>query len=156
MWVNGDYRYGISAMDRIVARALETEKVANAMDGWLSQLVPGAATYTYKATPATGTGIGLTEAPRGALGHWAQIGSSKLTRYQVVTPTGWNASPMDDSGQHGAMEQALIGTPVKDIKNPIELLRVVHSFDPCLACSVHLVRPGKTAKICRVDVAAGI
>lgn len=156
MWVNGDYRYGISAMDRIVARALETEKVANAMDGWLTQLVPGAATYTYKATPATGTGIGLTEAPRGALGHWAQIGSSKLTQYQVVTPTGWNASPMDDSGQHGAMEQALIGTPVKDVKNPIELLRVVHSFDPCLACSVHLVRPGKKAKICRVDVSAGI
>jgi hydrogenase large subunit len=156
MWVNGDYRYGISTMDRIVARALETEKVANAMDGWLNELVPGAATYIYKATPATGTGIGLTEAPRGALGHWAQIGSSKLTRYQVVTPTGWNASPMDDSGQHGAMEQALIGTPVKDVKNPIELLRVVHSFDPCLACSVHLVRPGKTAQICRVDVAAGI
>jgi hydrogenase large subunit len=156
MWVNGDYRYGISAMDRIVARALETEKVANAMDGWLNQLVPGTSPYTYKATPATGTGMGLTEAARGALGHWIQIGSSKLTQYQVVSPTGWNASPMDDSGQHGAMEQALIGTPVKDLKNPIELLRVVHSFDPCLACSVHLVRPGKKAEICRVDVAGGL
>ncbi len=156
MWVNGDYRYGISAMDRIVARALEAEKVANAMDGWLSQLVPGGPVYTHKATPSSGTGVGLTEAPRGALGHWAQIGSSRLTQYQIVSPTGWNASPMDDSGQHGAIEQALIGTPVRDLKNPIELLRVVHSFDPCLSCSVHLVRPGKKAEICRVDVAAGV
>ncbi len=156
MWVNGDYRYGISAMDRIVARALEAEKVANAMDGWLNQLVPGGTVYNHKATPSSGTGVGLTEAPRGALGHWAQIGSAKLTQYQVVSPTGWNASPMDDSGQHGAIEQALIGTPVKDLQNPIELLRVVHSFDPCLSCSVHLVRPGKKAEVCRVDVTAGI
>jgi len=155
MWVNGDYRYGISVMDRIVARALETEKVANAMNDWLNQLVPGAASYTYKATPATGTGVGLTEAPRGALGHWLQISSSKLSQYQIVSPTGWNASPMDDSGQHGAIEQALIGTPVRDQQNPIELLRVVHSFDPCLSCSVHLVRPGKRAEICRVHVDAG-
>ena len=66
--------------------------------------------------------------------------------------------PGDDQcgqGQHGAMEQALISTPVKDLQNPIELLRVVHSFDPCLACSVHLVRPGKKAEVCRVDVTAG-
>lgn len=156
MWVNGDYRYGISAMDRIVARALEAEKVANAMDGWLDQLVPGGPVYTHKAPPATGAGIGLTEAPRGALGHWAQIGNSRLAQYQVVTPTGWNASPMDDGGQHGAMEQALIGTPVRDLQNPIELLRVVHSFDPCLSCSVHLVRPGRNAEVRRVDVKAGI
>lgn len=156
MWVNGDYRYGISAIDRIVARALEAEKVANAMDGWLNQLVPGASVYTYKDTPATGTGIGLTEAPRGALGHWMQIGNARLSQYQVISPTGWNASPMDDSGQHGAMEQALIGTPVKDVKNPIELLRVVHSFDPCLSCSVHLARPGDKAEVCRVDVKTGV
>ncbi len=156
MWVNGDYRFGISAIDRIVARVLEAEKVANAMDGWLNQLVPGAAVYTQNTTPVSGTGIGLTEAPRGALGHWVQIGNSKLTQYQIVSPTGWNASPMDDAGQHGAMEQALIGTPVRDLQNPIELLRVVHSFDPCLSCSVHLVRPGKNAEICRVDVKTGI
>lgn len=156
MWVNGDYRYGISAMDRIVARALETEKIADAMDGWLNELVPGGAVYTHKATPNTGTGIGLTEAPRGALGHWAQIGSAKLTQYQIITPTAWNASPMDDSGQHGAMEQALIGTPVSDLQHPIELLRVVHSFDPCLSCSVHMVRPGSKAEVCRVDLTTGI
>jgi hydrogenase large subunit len=156
MWVNGDYNYGISVMDRIAARVLEAEKVANAMDGWLNQLVPGGPVYTHKATPTTGIGVGLTEAPRGALGHWTQIGGSKLTQYQVVSPTGWNASPMDSSGQHGAIEQALIGTPVQDTQNPIELLRVVHSFDPCLSCSVHLVRPGKKAELCRVDMTAGI
>ena len=156
MWVNGDYRYGISAIDRIVARALETEKVANAMDGWLNELVPGGSVYTYKATPTTGTGVGLTEAPRGALGHWARIGSRKLSTYQIVTPTGWNASPLDDNGLHGAMEQALVGTPVGDLQNPIEVLRVVHSFDPCLSCSVHMVRPGNNAEVKRFDVLAGL
>ncbi len=155
MWVNGDYRYGISAIDRIVARALETEKVGDAMNGWLDQLVPGGPVYTHKATPVSGTGVGLTEAPRGALGHWTQIGNSRLTQYQVVTPTGWNCSPMDDTGQHGAVEQALIGTPVRDLANPIEVLRVVHSFDPCLACSVHMVRPGKRATVCLSDGKAG-
>jgi hydrogenase large subunit len=151
MWVNGDYRFGMSVMDRVAARALEAEKVADAMDGWLNQLVPGRAVYTHRATPVTGSGIGLTEAPRGALGHWLQISNSRLSTYQVVTPTGWNASPTDDGGQRGAMEQALIGMPVRDLQNPIELLRVVHSFDPCLSCSVHVVRPGKRAAVCRLD-----
>jgi hydrogenase large subunit len=156
MWVNGDYRYGISAIDRIVARALETEKIANAMDGWLNELVPGGAVYTHKATPLTGSGIGLTEAPRGALGHWVQISNGKLSHYQIISPTSWNASPMDDYGQHGAMEQALIGTTVKDPQNPIELLRVVHSFDPCLSCSVHTVRPGDKRTVSSISVNAGL
>ncbi|MGB2807132.1 MAG: nickel-dependent hydrogenase large subunit, partial [Sedimentisphaerales bacterium] len=90
------------------------------------------------------TGIGLTEAPRGALGHWITATSrGKINRYQVITPTNWNASPKDDLDQNGPIEQALIDTPVADIDNPIEVLRVVHSFDPCLACSVHMLRPGK-------------
>ncbi len=141
MWVNGDYRNGISVLDRLAARALETKKVADAMDGWLNQLVVGGATVTTKAIPTTATGVGLTEAPRGALGHWLQISNSKISRYQVITPTAWNASPMDDAEVKGPIEQALIGTPVADPDQPIEALRVVHSFDPCLACTVHMVRP---------------
>ena len=75
MWVNGDYRQGIGVLDRLVARALEAKKVADAMDGWLNQLVPGAPVYTQNTLPATADGIGLTEAPRGALGHWVHIAS---------------------------------------------------------------------------------
>jgi hydrogenase large subunit len=91
--------------------------------------------------PVTAAGIGLTEAPRGALGHWVQIAKSVIGRYQIVSPTGWNASPKDGLGNAGAIEQAMAGIRVADLARPIELLRVIHSFDPCLACSVHTVRP---------------
>jgi hydrogenase large subunit len=141
MWVNGDYRVGISVMDRLAARALETRVVGDAMKSWLGELQPGAPVCNEGAAPSSAEGIGLTEAPRGALGHWVQISNRRLGNYQMVTPTGWNASPRDDAGKLGALEQALVGTPVKDVNNPLEALRVVHSFDPCLACSVHMVRP---------------
>lgn len=141
MYVNGDYRNGISVLDRLAARVLEAKKVADAMDGWLNQLAVGSPAYQYAATPTTASGLGLTEAPRGALGHWSRIVSGRIDRYQVVTPTNWNASPMDDYQQHGPIEQALIGTPIADVKQPIEVLRIIHSFDPCLSCAVHMVRP---------------
>jgi hydrogenase large subunit len=141
MWVNGNYTNGISVLDRLAARALEAQKVAVAMDSWLDELSPGESVFKYTKTPENASGIGLTEAPRGALGHWIEIKSSKIDRYQIVTPTNWNASPKDDLEQYGAIEQALIGTPVADIEQPIEVLRVVHSFDPCLACAVHMLRP---------------
>jgi len=144
MYVNGDYTRGISALDRIAARAYETKKVADAMDGWLNQIVVGQSAYVYAATPSSATGIGLTEAPRGALGHWITIANSVISRYQVITPTNWNASPKDDLEQRGPIEQALMGTPIANVKQPIEVLRVIHSFDPCLSCAVHMVRPGKT------------
>lgn len=97
--------------------------------------------YSRYTTPAAGSGIGLTEAPRGALGHWVTISGGKLARYQVLTPTCWNASPRDDRGIAGPIEQALLGTPVMDPTRPIEALRVIHSFDPCLSCAVHVMRP---------------
>jgi hydrogenase large subunit len=89
----------------------------------------------------------VTEAPRRALGHWLQITKSKISRYQIITPTCWNASPLDDLGQRGPLEQALLGTPVQDVNQPIEVLRIVHSFDPCLACAVHVMRPKAGARI---------
>jgi hydrogenase large subunit len=141
MWINGDYQRGISVLDRVAARALESKKIADAMNEWLDELVPEDPVYEYRPIPENATGMGMTEAPRGALGHWIEITNSKISRYQVVTPTNWNASPLDDLDQNGPIEQALIGTPVEDIDQPIEVLRVVHSFDPCLACSVHLVTP---------------
>ena len=134
-----------SVLGRHAARALEAKLVADAMVGWLDEeLVVDDSVYAPSDIPRDASGIGLTEAPRGALGHWIDIKRHKIARYQVITPTNWNASPMDDFGQDGPIEQALVGAPITDLNNPIEVLRIVHSFDPCLACSVHMVRPGKT------------
>jgi len=143
MWVNGDYRLGVSVIDRHAARVLETKKVADAMDAWLNELQDGREALRSSSVPATATAEGLTEAPRGALGHWITIRNRVIDRYQVITPTNWNASPMDDLGQRGPIEQALIGTPVADMASPVEVLRVVHSFDPCLSCAVHMMRPDR-------------
>ena len=145
MWVNGRYTNGISAMDRIMARAAETKFVADAMDGWLDQLEPGQPAYTPSEIAASATSAGLTEAPRGGLGHWMDVTNHVISRYQVVTPTSWNAAPKDHQNQRGPMEEALLGVPVPEITKPVEVLRIIHSFDPCLACAVHLLRPGEKA-----------
>jgi len=143
MWMNNFYRNGISVMDRHKARALEAQKVAQQMSIWINSVVTGASGYTRISLPASGTGVGLTEATRGALGHWLNYSSSKATRYQVITPTCWNASPKDDSGNFGPIEKALIGVQVANSAEPIEILRVIHSFDPCTGCSVHVLNPEK-------------
>jgi hydrogenase large subunit len=147
MCVNGDYPTNVSVMDRHDARARETLKVAQAMHTWVAQLNPSGPVYQRYVTPGAGSGIGLTEAPRGALGHWVQISGGKVENYQIVTPTCWNASPRDSAGVRGPVEQALIDTPVSDLQQPIEILRVIHSFDPCLSCAVHVMRPAEGAKI---------
>ncbi|GAB6151349.1 periplasmic [NiFeSe] hydrogenase large subunit [Desulfosporosinus burensis] len=144
MNINGYYNGKVSVMDRIKARALETQKIAEALTGWINQLVPGPSAYQKITTPPdSGTGFGLTDAPRGGLGHWLNISNQKLSSYQVITPTCWNASPRDDKGVPGALEQALIGTQVADPERPIELLRIIHSFDPCTGCAVHVISPEK-------------
>lgn len=147
MWVNGDYQRGISVMDRHRARAAEAAKVARAMLQWVDELRPGAPHYVASSVPTSAAGVGLTEAPRGALGHWMQITGGVISRYQVVTPTCWNASPRDGAGVLGPIEKALIGTPVKSIAEPVEVVRVIHSFDPCLSCAVHVMRPAEDAHV---------
>jgi hydrogenase large subunit len=137
MWINGDYRRGISVMDRHQARSHEASKIAHAMLTWLGQLNLGSPCYTAYTPTTSGAGIGLTEAPRGALGHWLQVANSVVSRYQILTPTCWNCSPRDNAGVAGALEKALEGTPVVDSAQPAEPLRVVHSYDPCLSCAVH-------------------
>ena len=155
MWVNGDYQQGISVMDRHLARAQETFKIASAMRGWVDQLRTGGSVYTPASPPLTATSSGLTEAPRGALGHWLQINNGRISRYQVVTPTCWNASPRDGAGKRGPIEEALIGTPVAKVDQPVEVVRVIHSFDPCLSCAVHVMRPAEGVKIFAVGPVAG-
>jgi hydrogenase large subunit len=147
MWINGDYHRGVSVMDRHLARALEAEKIAEAMTLWLDELTPNQSAYDDSFDQFSGFGVGLSEAPRGALGHWVQINQGKISNYQVITPTCWNASPRDDLDVAGPMEQALIGTPIEDPNQPVEALRVIHSYDPCLSCAVHIIRPDKKTKV---------
>ena len=140
-----------SALGRHAARALEAKFLADAMAGsgggvtsWVDQLVPNAPCYTYKRIPKQiSTGYGLTEAPRGALGHWIKIEGRKVQKYQCVVPTTWNASPKDALGQNGPAEQALIGSTIgtNSTDQIVTILRILHTFDFCIACAIHVVNP---------------
>jgi hydrogenase large subunit len=113
--------------------------VGDHMAEWVLQLKPGEPVCAQYEVPEQAQGMGITDAPRGALGHWIQIEDGKIANYQLVVPTTWNCCPKDEQGQPGPMEQALIGTKVKDPDNPYELVRIVRSYDPCLACSIHTI-----------------
>jgi len=126
-----------SVLGRHAARALECKFILDQCARWLDQAVPDEATFTDFSVPKSGRGHGLTEAARGALGHWIDIDDFKIRNYQCVVPTTWNCSPRDDRGIPGTVEQSLVGLPIADAQNPIEAARVVRSFDPCLACAVH-------------------
>lgn len=135
-----------STIGRTAARAIETKIIADALPGWnnslLTRLNAGNRVNRNSFTmPTAGTGVALNEAPRGALGHWLTYAGSKITNYQMVVPSTWNFGPRDANGVAGPVEQALMDTPVADQNQPLEVLRVVHSFDPCLACAVHLFDP---------------
>lgn len=129
-----------SVLGRHVARAVETKYIADSMHDWLLQLKPGESSYVDYSIPDESQGVGLVEAARGALGHWIEIKDKKIANYQCVVPSTWNLSPRDDSGQPGPVEQALIGTKIKDKSNPFEVVRIVRSFDPCIACAVHCIK----------------
>jgi len=133
-----------STMGRHAARAIESKIVSQQMLSWLDELVPGEPVHTKFNIPNTAQGKGLTAAPRGELGHWIKIKNKKIENYQAIVPTTWNGSPRDDNGNPGPFEQALANTPVADSSNPIEIGRVIRSFDPCLACSIHTIETDKT------------
>jgi len=130
-----------SVMGRHLARALHAKIVADAMVGWVQSLTPGEPCCAEWSVPAVGDGCGLVDAPRGAVAHWVKVRDGKTANYQLVVPTTWNASPMDDKDRPGPIEQALLGTKVRDPENPFEVVRIVRSFDPCLACAVHVATP---------------
>lgn len=137
-----------STLGRTAARTLETKLLADAMQGWLDQLtanIKGGDVDTFNETlwepsswPKSAKGVGFMEAPRGGLAHWIVIDNEKIANYQCVVPSTWNAGPRDPDGQAGAYEAALKGHALHDPKQPIEVLRTIHSFDPCIACAVHL------------------
>ncbi len=126
-----------SVIGRHLARGLETLWLAEQSYKWLSEIELDAPAAKDFEIPEKSSGFGLTEAPRGALGHWMEIEDYKIKNYQCVVPTTWNCSPRDDRRQPGPVEKALEETPVEDPNQPIEAGRVVRSFDPCIACAVH-------------------
>ncbi len=136
-----------STVGRTAARAIETELMADVLMEWIDELGVNAlggdlSTWTkfdFDEVSVNAKGMGLAEAPRGALGHWVSIEEGKVKNYQAVVPSTWNAGPRDAKGQLGAYEASLIGTKVANPDQPLELLRTIHSFDPCLACAVHVV-----------------
>ena len=138
-----------STLGRVAARALESVYLLKLMDGWITDLannmeagdlrIHDGSKWDPSTWPAEAEGWGFHEAPRGALGHWVKIKDQKIENYQAVVPSTWNAGPRDQQGQSGPYEASLEGTPVADPEQPLELLRTIHSFDPCLACAVHVV-----------------
>jgi hydrogenase large subunit len=130
-----------STLGRHLARAVSCKVVADTMSDWLLGLKPGEPVYQEYEIPDESSGVGLVDAARGALGHFIQIKDKRIANYQCVVPSTWNMSPRDDKGQPGPLEQALTGTKIKDEANPVEIVRIVRSFDPCLACAVHLITP---------------
>lgn len=140
-----------STLGRTAARGLETRLIARWAKQFYDELIGNlkngeVSTFTREkwepsTWPAECEGVGLTEAPRGALAHWIRIKDRKIHNYQLVVPSTWNASPRDAKGNRSAYEESLIGTPVAKDDEPLEIIRTIHSFDPCLACAVHLYDP---------------
>ena len=135
-----------STLGRTAARGLETVAIGDAMEGWVMELVGNlkngnAKTYTPWKMPRSGKGCGLNDVPRGSLGHWIEIEEGKIDNYQYVVPSTWNLGPRCANGKRGPIEEALIDTPLQDPKRPVEILRTIHSFDPCIACGVHVIDP---------------
>lgn len=137
-----------STLGRTAARGVETLATAEQLLGWITQLetninsgnlaIHNASKWDPSTWPADAIGFGMTESPRGALGHWIHIKNGKIANYQMIVATVWNASPRDGAGVRGPYEQSLIGTPLLDPTRPVEVLRTIHSFDPCMACAVHI------------------
>jgi hydrogenase large subunit len=140
-----------STLGRTAARTLETKVVAESMQGWYDNLIgniKAGDTRTFNellwepsSWPSKAQGVGFMEAPRGALAHWIVIENGKIANYQAVVPSTWNAGPRDSEGKPGPYEAALAGHKLHDPKQPVEILRTIHSFDPCIACAVHVTDP---------------
>ena len=141
-----------STLGRTAARGLETKIIADAMQGWYNDLIANIkagdtrtfneASWDPSSWPRQARGVGVMEAPRGGLAHWIVIENRRISNYQAVVPSTWNAGPRDAGGQPGAYEAALEDNhELHDPEQPVEILRTIHSFDPCIACAVHVTDP---------------
>ncbi len=155
-----------SVLGRLIAQSVEATVVVDAARGWLRGLrqhlssgdlaIADISSWDPGTWPESAAGWSLGEGPRGAVGHWISIGDRVIDRYQVVDASTWNASPRDGNGQRGPVEAALTGVAVADAAQPLELLRVVHSFNPCVACASHLIDPKPGSIDLRVHHREGI
>ncbi len=139
-----------SVMGRHIARALECKILADQLEPMILQVKLDQPVCFDHRVPDSAEGMGFWSAARGALLHSVEIKRGKIARYQAVVPTTWNASPKDDAGHGGPVEQAMIGAEINDPENPFELVRIVRSFDPCIACAIHVVEPGHSVRQFRV------
>jgi hydrogenase large subunit len=141
-----------STLGRTAARTLESKIIVDQMSVWYDNLIANIragdlsvhneAKWDPSTWPAEAKGVGFMEAPRGALAHWVVIKDGKIDNYQAVVPSTWNAGPRDQKGQPGPYEAALMDRhTLADPKQPLEIQRTIHSFDPCIACAVHVVNP---------------
>ncbi|MBN1157092.1 nickel-dependent hydrogenase large subunit [Candidatus Woesearchaeota archaeon] len=144
--VNGDplitdlvKNLGVNTLTRTVARLHECLQIMPNLIDWVDQIDTAKPFYYEFPEIKEGSGFGLAEAPRGAVGHWVNIKDGLCTSYQIITPTSWNCSPIDSKGQKGAVEQALIGIKLRDKNSMLEAGHVVRSFDPCISCSIHAI-----------------
>jgi len=147
-------KHGPNAFLRQLARMVRPVTLFGAMELWLKELAADPGDF-YRApahAPSDGEGFGLVQAARGALGHWVKLKDGKIAHYQIITPTAWNCSPRDSDLVRGPWEQAIVGTPVRDPENPIEVGHVVRSFDACLVCTVHSLARGRPAGALRVTL----
>ena len=150
MWLCGEYRNGISAMDRTLARVLEAKKVADIMLILLNNLIPGVCVQKEYEVPQSAYGAGLIDTTRGALGHWIKIDNQVISLYQIITPSAWNLSTRDRDNLPGPGEKAMIGTMIKNPDAPVELGRIIRSFDPCVSCATHVYSKGNLIKTMQV------
>lgn len=131
-------RSGANVRSRVLARLIELARVLPMMERWLAALAPREPFFHTERLPDDAQGVGLTEAARGALGHWLSVRHGRIERYQIVAPTSWNFSPRDAAGTPGALEAALEGAPVREGEDtPVAVQHIVRSFDPCMVCTVH-------------------
>jgi hydrogenase large subunit len=150
--ISGDYTGGHSCMDRNIARVLEVEKILGIIEKLAQRVELKANNQKAYNIPQNAYGAGLIDTTRGALGHWVEIENQVIKHYNIITPTVWNLSPKDALGLPGVVERALIGTKLNNIKEPVEIGRIVRSFDPCVSCATHLIGNKGETKVVEVLV----
>jgi len=150
MWLSGAYRHGISTMDRTIARVLEAKKITDVMLTLLNNLIPCVSMQKKYQIPESGRGAGLVDTTRGALGHWVKIENKVISLYQIITPSGWNLSTRSRDLLPGPGEKAMIGATVINPDVPVELGRIIRSFDPCVSCATHVYSKGNLIRTMQV------
>lgn len=138
MQLTGEYTRGSSTMDRLKARVLECYKIAGIMQKLLFMMEFSSSSKVEYEIPESGCGKALKDTTRGALGHWVYIENKRIRGYEIMTPSSWNLSPQDSTGEKGVLEKALIGTNIENEQFPVEIGRIIRSFDPCISCAIHV------------------